>query len=375
MNTIKRTPKTSLGFLYALLWNYFQLNYFLNPNNVYQCHALSSSPQYYGTGKSPLQKQKVSVFGGGGYLGANIFGMLQRAGSIYGTGLAVPQNIGATGYCAQLLNKVLGNNFKLAFADESCIGLTDMTDVDAITERLVLSKSSFVVMGTVYQMEERPVTANTYEGMNPNAKAYEFYLDRLRSDDSGRDDVAPTDVLFHSGIFERTIEACVKSNEGGDGVKHVVIVETPRTRGNEDMKKACANVLFENRKDLSFTYIRCLDEIAPARNDFTYESGVYGVFDVSSIEMNADCEKQKWDETFSSSTQPTERKTTREDLAAVVVQSIISLDSDQSRIIDLSTKSAAIQVEIKQIGKKVQRTDKEWCVRSDSIAEKMTKMK
>lgn len=55
--------------------------------------------------------EECFVFGAGGNLGATLFGFLQRAGSIYGTGLGgveTPRAICATGVGAESLNKLLG---------------------------------------------------------------------------------------------------------------------------------------------------------------------------------------------------------------------------------------------------------------------------
>ena len=325
-----------------------------------------------GSASNPLQKQRVAVFGGGGYLGANVFGFLQRAGSIYGTGMHPPKVIGATKFSAQMLNQVLGNNFKLAFAGEDSIYLTDMSNIDAISSKLVRNNIDAVVIGTQYQLEERPVTANTYEGKNPNAKTLEFFLDQRKG--GGRDDIDVNDTFTHVEMFRKTIDACYQA-----GVKHVVIIETPCT-GDETLSE-CAKILSEyEKKKFLFTYIRALDDLSLPQSGYTYESGVFGALDIKITKSSSDTidkDHSVLADQIYSSTKDVERKnesktqigTTREDLAAVVVQCLLSLDWTKNRIVEVSTKSTAIKVEI-DVGKKKKnvRTDKEWCVRSDTIA-------
>ena len=77
------------------------------------------------------------MFGGGGYLGALVFGFLQRCSSLYGTGVGggergCPRSICATSLGSSSLNKYLVTHFKLAFAGENLVSLADMTDVNYI---------------------------------------------------------------------------------------------------------------------------------------------------------------------------------------------------------------------------------------------------
>ena len=116
----------------------------------------------------PFNKQNVAILGAGGYIGGCAFGFLQRCGSLYGSGIGRVRNIGATACTLENLNKILSKQFMLAFAGEDLVRLTDMTDVPSITQRV--EGYSAVIMGTDYYLEQRPVTGNTYEKLNPNAK-------------------------------------------------------------------------------------------------------------------------------------------------------------------------------------------------------------
>lgn len=318
-----------------------------------------------GSGAFPANKQKVSVFGAAGYLGANCFGFIQRAGSIYGTGLggvSFPRCVGATSFAAQCLNKVLLRNFKLAFAGEDSIFVTDMSDVNYITRRL--KGTDAVILGTMYQLEKRPVTANTYEGKNPNAKTYEFYLDDRRA---GRNDVDFESSLdANLNLFCNTMKACSDA-----GIKHAVVIETPNTI--DEFRQKCTKILVES--NVPFTYLRSSDELIQL-NDFTFESGIRGNLDLRSSLVNPGDGIDELLDAFNVQGDSTGLgKTAREDMAAVAVQSLISLDWSKSRILDVRTRNVSVQTDIKYFATKPPKSDKEWCVRSNLLGSKMERLK
>lgn len=121
-----------------------------------------------GSAATPAQKTKIAVLGAGGYLGALTFGYLQRASSLYGTGIGNCRCIGATADTAIRLNRILSKHFCLAVADESFIKLTDLSSVEAIQQRL--QGWDAVIFGSDMFLQTRSVTANTYE-RTPNDKA------------------------------------------------------------------------------------------------------------------------------------------------------------------------------------------------------------
>uniref|UniRef100_A0A7S2KEI7 Uncharacterized protein n=1 Tax=Leptocylindrus danicus TaxID=163516 RepID=A0A7S2KEI7_9STRA len=326
--------------------------------------SMSETSRPRGSGAFPANKQKVSIFGAAGYLGANCFGFVQRAGSIYGTGLggiSFPRCIGATGFAAQCLNKVLLRNFKLAFAGEDSIYLTDMADVNYIKRRL--KGTDAAVLGTAYQLEKRPVTSNTYEGRNPNAKTYEFYLDDRRA---GRNDVDfESSLNIHLDFFRNTMQACSDA-----GIKHVVVIETPNTA--DVLRRECTKILLEG--DVPFTYLRTSDEMIQL-NDFTFESGIRGNLNmVSSLVKPGDDSDDLWDSFDVQGDSTGLGKTAREDMAAVAIQSLISLDWSKSRILDVRTNNLFIQTDINYIATKPPKFDKEWCVRSNLLASRMERL-
>ena len=140
----------------------------------------TASPTPKGCAAKPFEKKKVAVFGCGGYIGSTIFGFLQRASSLYGTGLggpSTPRGVCGTATGSLALNSVLSKSFKLAYASEFMVTLTNMMDVDYIKKNL--KGMDAAILGTCYELETRPVTGNTYE-TSPNSKTKEFYLGGLK---------------------------------------------------------------------------------------------------------------------------------------------------------------------------------------------------
>jgi hypothetical protein len=130
-----------------------------------------------GSAAVPYQKQKIITIGNGGYLGGILFGYLQRASSIYTTGIGGSvsgiRSIGATADTSIRLNRILNKHFVLAHADESYIKLTNLSCIDAIQQRMIGYDA--MVLGTNLYLERKKVAANTYE-LTPNDQAYVFVV-------------------------------------------------------------------------------------------------------------------------------------------------------------------------------------------------------
>ncbi|KAL7520657.1 hypothetical protein ACHAWX_005376 [Stephanocyclus meneghinianus] len=181
-------------------------------------------------------------------------------GDRYGTGISgvsSPRAIGATRTTSEALNKVLTPCFKLAYAGEDLVRLVDSTDKDYIKDRL--KSFDAAILGTVYQLEQRTVTGNTYE-KTPNDKTFEFYLDERYG---AREDGAPEDGSdYHISMFESAIQACKESGS----IQNVVVLETPRTNRPMDF------IRILEREGMPYTYIRS----SHLKKDLTYsfEKGV-----------------------------------------------------------------------------------------------------
>jgi len=347
----------------------------------------SIAPEPRGCAAAPFQKKKVAVFGTGGYLGATIFGFLQRASAIYGTGIsgsgAVPRGIVATSYGSSCLNKILNSKFCLAYANEQHLQLTNMGSIDYIQR--ALSGIDAVIIGTMYTLESRSVTGNTY-AESPNDKTLEFYLDD--SSQCQFETPQPDDV--HLRLFENSVTACVKAN-----IQHLVVIETPLTTST--MRKEFAKLL--DTSGLAFTYIRVGnnnnndDATTPweATKLYTFEQGIQSKLNVDSFTLKDNYQRQgnyesgDWMDFFDEDDDDTEASRLvksrrnklleqtqtappREDIAAVAVQILLSCDWEKSRCMRIVSNGELMSKEERK-KQEIQRTDKEWCIKSELVAQ------
>lgn len=310
-----------------------------------------------GSAAKPFDKQGVAILGSGGYLGGTIFGFLQRCSSLYGSGIGRVRAIGATEFTLDCLNRLLGKHFVLAYAGEDLVRLTDMTDVASITQRV--DGYSAVIMATDYYLEQRPVTGNTYE-TSPNSKTFEFYLDCPRRG-MDQDDMIRNDD-YQSLLFEHTLQACKDSNT----VKHLLVIETPLTL--PERAKKCAELLDESK--LPFTYIKVNGSLENFQ-DYTFGKGIQGKLQLESFTFASDYTTKddynsgSWMTNVKKETTDNTNVMYREDVAALVVQCLQSLDWKTSRCIVVSSTGEALDQEFDG------RLDKEWCVNSHVLAEKL----
>ncbi len=317
--------------------------------------TISMSLKPKGCGAVPYNKKKVAVFGSGGYMGATIFGFVQRASAIYGTGLggvSTPRSICATPVGSEALNRVLGRTFKLAFAGEDMVRLTNMQDVDAICQRL--KGMDAAILGTVYQMERKSVALNTYE-KTPNDKTFEFYLD----DRYGSEwDVSPDDTESHLTMFKNSVDACKDA-----GLEHIVVIETPNTKD----PKPFAKILDE--AGVPFTYIRIGGKLETTKM-YTFEEGIQADIEIDGLTLSDNYMYKNGynagDWTDSAPEIQSDSVIAREDVAALAVQSLISLEWNKSRCLKLVSKDS-----LEKVDEKKMKSDKEWCMKSKILAEEL----
>ena len=305
-----------------------------------------------GSAAMPLDKKKIAIFGAGGYLGAVLFGFLQRAASLYGTGISPqssPRLICATSGGAEALNRVLGPCFKLAFAGEDLVRLVDTSDAAHIKERL--NGFDAAILGTTYQLEQRAVVLNTYE-KTPNDKTFEFYLDEKYG--AWENEVPSDDSDIHTTIFKNSVQACKEA-----GICHLIVMETPRTVRPSDF------IDIREEEGLAYTYIRTA---YPLKKDLTYtfekgissnKLGVVRLQNGSTLAPPLDAQKSE-----------NEPAVSREDFAALIVQCLMTLDWSESRILEVSpSPDSAISSGYGDKRNKRQKFDREWCPNSELFAD------
>jgi len=299
---------------------------------------------------------------------------------LYGTGLggpSTPRSISATAFGSTALNSVLSKHFKLAYASEYMVVLTNMMDSNYIKKNL--KGMDAAILGTKYALETRPVTGNTYE-TSPNSKTNEIYLGGLKrsiDEQEGLDDLE-----LQATMFRNSVQACVDA-----GLKHIIVLQTTQ----DDDSKAFAEILDEF--DIPFTYV-CYGRGVELKNvkDWTFEDGVQGNINIESFTLSNDYKKAKdyengdWMDSLEAERRGTESSltsipTAREDVAALTVQCLMSLDWDQKRVLEIGTGG-----QLSGIGWKGDYTmmkpnagmnnppksDKFWCNNSDFLSFKLS---
>lgn len=273
----------------------------------------------------------------------------------YGTGIAggsSPRAIGATRTTSEALNKVLTPCFKLAYAGEDLVRLVDSTNKDYIKERL--KSFDAAILGTVYQLEERTVTGNTYE-KTPNDRTFDFYLDNRYG--ACQEGVPGNDSDYHVTMFEAAVQACKESQS----IQHLVVLETPQTQRPMDF------ISILEREGMKYTYIRAKQ----LKKDTTYsfEKGIKEKLNVALIPKGSAISP------YPEEPRSDEMAVFREDVAALMVQSLMMLNWKESRIMEVSATSENIGSTAPSDKKSKQRFDKDWCPNSQIYAEILATLK
>lgn len=303
--------------------------------------TMSTASLNKGSAAKPLEKKKVAVFGTGGYLGACAYGFLQRAGSLYGTGIAgigAPRAIVATSVGCLNLNSVLSKNFVLAQADESYVRPTDMTSIESIQSKL--NGFDAAVLATRYTFKTAPVTMGTY-GKGPNDKTMEFFMDQPRSSTNKLMD----DPEYSDQVFLDTLEACKNSKK----MRHLVVIETDAEFDNGESLVGDKYLQLLEEAQISYTYIRPLGRLENIEN-FTFKKGIQTDLNIRRVDSV--------EELLPVGNKPVYR----EHIAAVCVQALMTLGWDENRVIQVEQTSNELDLDLKKV-----KPQKEWCVNSGSI--------
>lgn len=262
------------------------------------------------------------MLGAGGKLGSLTFGFLQRSSSLFETGVGKVRALGATANTASRLNSFLARHFCLAFADESVIKLTNLEDIEAISSRL--DGWDALIWGTDVDLAMKPVTGNTFES-KPNQQTMEVYWD-------AKSDSTEVDIISKQKLVDNILAAAKNQ-----GLGHMVVVDDGSVPDLLPQLQACS---------VPFTCIQPLGVLNDIQA-YTYREGVQAEL---TIETGKELEIDG------------AMLIPREDVAALAVECLQSLDWSKSRCIQVSCPDAkALDVPENASGK---RPDQEWCVNS-----------
>ena len=266
--------------------------------------TLPLKPVSLGSASSPLQKKhSVCVIGGGGVVGAYVFGYLQRCSSLPLTGISSvngsPRCVCRTPKGSAELNSCLSRAFKLAVATEDKIRLVDGWEGEGLKKVL---NSDYVVMGTRYDLRKLRIW---------NTNDYEIFLGAGNTED---DDGSSSPLkftkdegkAFNFDLFQKTLESV---NKGA----HMVVLKTHE--GNDEK-------YLEALRGRKFSFIRASGDLIDFPN-FTFESGLLGKINVKEVDSSAPPSPKSSFDIYKS------------DLAAVAVKVILHKDPTSSRVLDV----------------------------------------
>jgi hypothetical protein len=314
----------------------------LLPRRIAQCCSLlacsllalpaASAWSSQGASATPFTKKKVAVLGAGGYAGALTAGFLQRAASLYGTGIAPPRMLGATADTATRLNRVLSKHFCLAFMDEQYVKLANLTDTAAIAT--ALKGWDALILGSDVGVTRRVVTPGSYE-KTPNCKTFELYWP------------APANLVQSPETEVLRLEMLQNVLEGAKlaGVQHVCFVDDAQ---DDALLEALQTA------GVPYTCLRATTASGPlvVCKDYTYR---FGVVDRLQATPRLNGEDSSSSDLSTTSAVPVHV----EDMAALAVQTLLSLDWTKSRCLDVASQGPVGETTASR-----KRPDQEWCVNS-----------
>ena len=273
--------------------------------------------------------KKVAVVGTAGYSGALAFGFLQRASSQYGTGMDAVASLGATMESGAHLNRVLTKSFaSFINDDDEALLYTNLFSVQDIAKSL--QGCHAIVMGTDMGVAVREVTPGTFT--TSNGVTCEVYWPAPRPLDAVPQNHPELRLLIINNILQAALAA---------RVQHICLVDDAKDYG---VLKAV------HATGIPYT---CLGPTAVQMVDhanYGYRLGVLERLEVVSLQQNEQV--------------PISKYLYREDLVALAVQSLLSLDWKQSRCLAVTSLGRAENTWMAQRSDNTANNaavNKEWC--------------
>ncbi|GMH53702.1 hypothetical protein TrRE_jg10590 [Triparma retinervis] len=134
-----------------------------------------------GTMRVKYKRDAVAILPCSGDLSSVLYGVTQRAASLYGSGIegnkGSPRGVTSNSRGSISLNKVLSSKFTLANAGEDKVRLADLSSGASVGR--VLKGFDVVFCGLGMNQRRGKVTGNTYE-KGPNDTCLEYYWDGVK---------------------------------------------------------------------------------------------------------------------------------------------------------------------------------------------------
>ena len=274
--------------------------------------------------------------GTAGYAGAIAFGYLQRAANQYGSGIDHAALLGATAESVKKCNRVLAKSFLQAYAADDNVILTNLFSVDAIADWL--QEYDALIMGTDLGVAVRDVTPGTYE--TRNEVTCEVYWPAPRNLNAVPENWPDLRDLVLRNVLEAARLV---------GLEHICLVDDAK------------DYQFLNALHASGVPYTCLGPTAVQMVDhpnYTCRMGVLEKLETRNLRA-----QQRM---------PSSRYLHREDVAALAVQALMSLDWRSSRCLAVTSNGKAKD----DFGKAATRNEKtEWCQNSYILEEALGKKK
>ena len=319
---------SNLSTLWVILW--------LWPTTVvayssYQPPAPQRPPS---NGRS--RQKNVAVVGTAGYAGAVTFGFIQRAAYQYDTRIERASCLGSTIETAQNLNRILAKSFLQAHADVNHILLADLFSIEDIAGRL--QDIDALVMGTDLGVAVRPVTPHTFP--TAQSQTCELYWPAPK----GLTAVPENWTDLRALMLRNLLEAARVAR-----IQHIVLVDDAKDR----------NVLQQlHATGIPYT---CLGPTAHQLMEHPSYSCRMGVLDKLQARQLREREVS-----------PTSPYLHREDLSALAVQCLLSLDWTQSRCLAVTSLG-----KLQDLGDdewlRQKQENKEWCHNDHVLKEALGK--
>jgi hypothetical protein len=277
----------------------------------------------------------IAIAGTAGYMGAVTFGFCQRAATQFGTRIQHASAVGSTIETANQLNRVLAKSFLQTYADVENILIANLFSIEDIAGRL--RNIDALVLGTDIGVAVRPVTPNTFP--TRQSQTCELYWPAPKN----LLDVPENWTTLRGLIIRNLLEGARVA-----GVQHICLVDDAHDSNALQQLQATG---------IPYT---CLASTANQLMEHPSYSCRLGVLDKLEARVMGDRDVMQASPYLH-----------REDLAALAVECLLSLDWTQSRRLAVTSLGKLQDKDDEWIRQK--QENKEWCHNEHILKEALGK--